>query len=503
MEALEGLLGGLSVLFTPANLLAVFVGVFLGTLVGVLPGIGPLGAMALLLAGSSNLSPETALILLAGVYYGSQYGGSTSSILMGIPGEAASVVTAIDGHQMAKMGRAGAALTVAAVGSFVAGTIAVVGVMLFAPTLARVGVAMGPPEYFAMALLGLFTLARLGGNSTSQGLLILGFGLALATIGLDPVGGVTRFTFGVDQLIQGVDLVPVAIGLFGIPEMLDIAERGPASDKIQNVKLREMFPTRSEWRRSAPAIGRGTVIGFAAGVMPGPLPVVSTFASWKLEKRLSKHPERFGKGAIEGVAGPEAANNAASTGQMVPVLALGVPFGPATAILLSALLLQGIQPGPLLLTNNPDIFWSVIASLYVGNLALLVLNLPLITLWVRILQIPAGLLLAVVALFIMIGTFADKNSAIDLVTMLVVGAIAYALRKADLDVTPIILAIVLGSLLENSFRQSLFMSSGDIHIFLERPVTLVLLCVLAVVLISPLLRRIWRWTQDKLATTTS
>lgn len=490
MTGLDGLLDGISVLLTPGNLLAVLVGVFLGTLVGVLPGIGPLGAMALLLVGSSGLPPETSLILLAGVYYGSAYGGSTTSILMGIPGEAASVVTAIDGHQMARKGRAGAALTVAAAGSFVAGTIGVVGVMLFAPTLAKWGVSLGPPEYFAMALLGLFALSRLGGNTTSQGLLILGFGLALATIGLDPVGGVSRFTFGIDELLQGVGLVPVAIGLFGIPELLEIAERGAKSERVRSVRMRELFPTRGEWRRAVPAMGRGTVIGFLAGVMPGPLPVISTFASWKLERRLSKHPEEFGSGAIEGVAGPESANNAATTGQMVPVLALGVPFGPATAILLSALLLQGIQPGPLLLTSHPDIFWSVIASMYVGNLALLVLNLPLVTLWVRVLRIPVGLLLAFISLFVMVGTFADRNSTTDLVIMLVLGGIAYLLRRAGFDVTPIILAIVLGSILENSMRQSLFMSRGDLAVFAQRPVSLALLVILVLVLLAPGLERL-------------
>jgi len=492
VTALDGLLDGIAVLVTPTNLAAVAVGVLLGTLVGVLPGIGPLGAMALLLVGTSDLRPETALILLAGVYYGSAYGGSTTSILMGIPGEAASVVTAIDGHRMALRGRAGAALTVAAVGSFVAGTIAVVGVMLFAPTLAAWGVALGPPEYFAMALLGLFALSRLGGNTTAQGLLILGFGLALATIGLDPVGGVTRFTFGLDALLQGIGLVPVAIGLFGIPELLEIAERGAKAERVRSVRWRELFPTRREWRRSIPAISRGTVVGFLAGILPGPLPVVSTFASWKLEKRLSRHPEEFGQGAIEGVAGPESANNAATTGQMVPVLALGVPFGPATAILLSALLLQGIQPGPQLLTVHPDIFWAVIASMYVGNLALLVLNLPLVGLWVRILRLPAGVLLALVVLFVMVGTFADGNSTTDLVVMLALGAISYLLRKVGLDVTPIILAIVLGAILENSMRQSLFMSRGDLAVFVERPATLALLLVTAIVVVAPALRRLVR-----------
>lgn len=489
MSPLEGLAYGFSVALTPENVLAAALGVFLGTLVGVLPGIGPLGAMALLLTVTTQFRADTALIMLAGIYYGSQYGGSTTSILVNIPGEAASVVTTIDGYQMTKKGRAGAALAVAAVGSFIAGSVGLIGVMFFAPVLAQVGVTFGPPEYFAIAALGLLSLSRLTGGSAWNGLLVLGFGLAIATVGLDPVGGVTRFTFGVTELLQGIDLVPVAIGLYGIPEVLMIAQAGASTTSVPGISLRDLMPRREEWRRSLPAIFRGTGLGFAFGVFPGPLPVLSTFASWKLERRLSRRPEEFGKGAIEGVAGPEAANNAATSGQMVPVLALGIPFGPATALLLAALLVQGVQPGPLLLTQRPEVFWGVIASMYVGNVLLLILNLPLVALWVRLLRVPQGLLLAFIVIFVMVGTFADKNSVTDLYFMLALGVIGFTLRRAGFDTAPIILAVVLGPLMENAFRQSLFMGRGDLGIFIERPVTAFLLALVLVVLLGPVLRK--------------
>ncbi|HEV8472610.1 MAG TPA: tripartite tricarboxylate transporter permease, partial [Methylomirabilota bacterium] len=376
MGPLEGLAYGFAVALTPTNLFACFVGVVVGTIVGVLPGIGPVGAMALLLPSTYALDPAAALIMLAGIYYGAMYGGSTTSILVNVPGEAGSVVTLLDGYQMTRKGRAGAALAVAAVGSFVAGTLGVVGIMLASSWLADQALRFGPPEYFAITLGGLLLLSRLSGGSVLHAFLLVALGLALGTVGMDPVSALRRFTFGSVDLAQGIELVPVIMGLYGVAEVLLIAEEGITKAQIAKVRMRELFPTREEWRRSWAPIGRGSVVGFLTGLVPGPAAVLSTFIAYNLEKKVSRHPEKFGTGAIEGVAAPEAANNGATAGAMVPLLSLGIPFSPATAILLGALVIHGLNPGPLLISQRPEVFWGFVASMYIGNFLLLILNLP-------------------------------------------------------------------------------------------------------------------------------
>jgi len=490
MNALDGLLYGFSVALSVNNVLAALVGALVGTLVGVLPGIGPPGGIALLLPITFGLKPETALIMLAAIYYGAYYGGSTTSILVNVPGEAASVVTCFDGYQMARKGRAGAALAVAAIGSFIAGTCGVLGLMLFAPTLARFALAFGPPEYFAVALVGLLVLSRISGGSFWQALLVLALGLGLATVGMEQVTALPRYTFGIIQLAQGIDLVPVAMGLFGMAEVMIIAEKAGGLPQVTSVRLRELFPTLSEWRLALPAILRGSAVGFLVGLVPGPSATISSFASYNLERRIAKEPHRFGQGAIEGVAGPEAANNSATSAAMAPLLALGIPFTPATALLLAALMVQGVQPGPLLIQDRPEVFWGVVASMYIGNAALLILNLPLIGMWVSLLRVPQPIMLALILVFMLIGTYSVNNSMLDVVVLIVLGAVGYWLRKLKFEVAPLILAVVLGPLMEKSFRQSLFMSQGDLSIFVQRPVSGALLAVLVVVLLAPSLWRL-------------
>jgi len=485
MGPLEGLAYGFGVALTPANLFACFLGVLIGTIVGVLPGIGPVGAMALLLPSTFALSPTTALIMLAGIYYGSMYGGSTTSILVNVPGEAASVVTAIDGYQMARRGRAGAALAVSAVGSFVAGSLGVVGVMLFAAWLADAALQFGPPEYFALSVAGLAVLSRLTGGSVVVSFVMVGLGLAIGTVGMEPISGYSRFTFGSVQLAQGLELVPIIMGLYGVAEVLVLAEEGLRRSEIVRVKLRELFPTREEWRRSSWPIARGSVVGFVTGLVPGPATVLATFVAYTIERRLSRTPERFGSGAIEGVAGPEAANNGATAGAMVPLLSLGIPFSPATAILLGALVIHGIQPGPLLITNQPAVFWGVVASMYIGNALLLVLNLPLVGVFVSILRLPQPVLSTFVLLLCLVGAFSLSNSLLDLWVLVGMGLLGYAFRKLAIDPAPLIVAVVLGPVMEKTLRQTLFMAHGDWRLLLLRPLSLALLVAGAGVLVGP------------------
>jgi len=484
MDALQGLAYGFGVALSGPNLLACFIGVLVGTIVGVLPGIGPIGAMALLIPSTFTLGPTTALIMLAGIYYGSMYGGSTTTILINVPGEAASVVTAIDGYQMAKRGRAGAALAVSAVGSFVAGTLGIVALMFFAPLLAELALEFGPPEYFALTLVGLILLSRLGGGSVFKSFLMVGLGLLLGTVGMEPISGLPRFTFGQLELGQGVELVPVAMGLYGIGEVLMIAERITGIPQMIKVKFRELFPTVAEWKRAFPPMLRGGGVGFFIGLIPGPAAILSTFASYALEKKISKHPEEFGKGAIEGVAGPESANNSATAGAMVPLLALGVPFAPATAMLLGALVIHGVQPGPLLMSQQPEIFWGVVASMYIGNIVLLILNLPLVGVFASILRLPQHLLMGLILLLCLVGTYSVNNSLLDLYILIGMGGVGYFLRKLKFDMAPLILALVLGPMLEKTLRQSLFMMRGDVWAICVRPIagTLLLIALLSIVL---------------------
>jgi len=485
MGPVEGLVYGFGVALAPANLLACFVGVLIGTVVGVLPGIGPIGAMALLIPSTFALSPATALIMLAGIYYGAMYGGSTTSILVNVPGEAASVVTTLDGYQMARRGRAGAALTVAAMGSFVAGSLGVVGIVLSASWLADQALRFGPPEYFALSAMGLAILSRLSGGAVRMSLLMVGLGLALGTVGMEPISGVRRFTFGVLQLAQGIELVPVIMGLYGVAEVIVLAEEGLRKADLARVRLRELFPTREEWGRSAMPIARGSVVGFVAGLVPGPAAVLSTFVSYALERRVSKTPERFGHGAIEGVAGPEAANNGATAGAMVPLLSLGIPFAPATAILLGALVIHGVQPGPLLMVQRPEVFWGVVASMYIGNLFLLVLNVPLVGVFVSILRLPQHVLSTLVLLLCLVGAYSLNNSPLDLWVLVGMGIVGWAFRKLAIDPAPLIVALVLGPFMENTLRQTLFMAHGDWRLLVLRPLSLALLLVGVLVLAAP------------------
>ena len=477
MGPIEGLAYGFSIALAPTNLFACLLGVLIGTIVGILPGIGPVGAMALLLPSTFALQPATALIMLAGIYYGSMYGGSTTSILLNVPGEAGSVVTTIDGYQMTRKGRAGAALAVAAVGSFVAGSVGVVGIMLASSWLADQALRFGPPEYFALAVAGLLLLSRLSGGSVMHAFVMVAIGLALGTVGMEPISAIRRFTFGSTQLSQGIELVPVIMGLYGVAEVLLIAESGIKKAHIVTVRLRELLPTRTEWRLSAWPIARGSVVGFLTGLVPGPGAVLSTFISYTLERKISKTPERFGQGAIEGVAGPEAANNGATAGAMVPLLSLGIPFSPATAILLGALIITGIQPGPLLISQRPEVFWGVVASMYVGNLILLVLNLPLVGLFVSVLRLPQHVLATLVLLLCLVGAYSLNNSQLDLWVLVLFGVFGYGLRKLAIDPSPLVVALVLGPLMEKTLRQALFMERGSVLMFATRPITLALLLV--------------------------
>jgi putative tricarboxylic transport membrane protein len=492
MGPVEGLLYGFSVALTPTNLVACFIGVLVGTIVGILPGIGPVGAMALLLPSTFALQPATAIIMLAGIYYGAMYGGSTTSILVNVPGEAGSVVTAIDGYQMTKKGRAGAALAVAAVGSFIAGSLGVVGIVLASSWLADQALRFGPPEYFAMALAGLLLLSRLSGGSVMHAFVLVAIGLALGTVGMEPISAIRRFTFGSVQLSQGIELVPVIMGLYGVAEVLAIAEAGIRRANIVSVKLRELLPTRPEWRQSAAPIARGSVVGFFTGLVPGPASVLATFISYTLERKVSKTPERFGQGAIEGVAGPEAANNGATAGAMVPLLSLGIPFSPATAILLGALVITGIQPGPLLISQRPEVFWGVVASMYVGNLILLILNLPLVGVFVSVLRMPQHVLATLVLLLCLVGAYSLNNSQLDLWVLVAFGVFGYGLRQLRIDPSPLVVALVLGPLMEKTLRQTLFMERGDLLAVLGRPLTLTLLLIGVLAVAAPALARLFR-----------
>ncbi len=492
MGPLDGLVYGFSVALEPTNLFACFLGVLIGTVVGILPGIGPVGAMALLLPSTFTLQPATALIMLAGIYYGSMYGGSTTSILVNVPGEASSVVTALDGYQMTRKGRAGAALAVAAVGSFVAGSVGVVGIALAASWLADQALRFGPPEYFALALTGLLLLSRLSGGSVIHAFVMVAIGLALGTVGMDSISAMRRFTFGSTQLSQGVELVPVIMGLYGVAEVMLIAESGLRKARIVTVRLRELLPTRAEWRLSSWPIARGSVVGFLTGLVPGPASVLATFISYALERKVSKTPERFGQGAIEGVAGPEAANNGATAGAMVPLLSLGIPFSPATAILLGALVITGIQPGPLLISQRPEVFWGVVASMYVGNAILLVLNLPLVGLFVSVLRLPQHVLATLVLLLCLVGAYSLNNSQLDLWVLVTFGIFGYGLRKLAIDPSPLVVALVLGPMMEKTLRQALFMERGDVLALAGRPITLTLLLIGVVALAAPPLLRWWR-----------
>ena len=469
-----------------------FVGCLVGTLVGMLPGIGPLAGVSILLPLTFGLDATKAIVMLAGIYYGSQYGGSTTSILLRIPGESASVMTCIDGNAMAKKGRAGAALCIAAVGSFVAGSFGVVMLTLVAPPLALFALGFGPPEYTTLLILGLVFLAYMSTSSLVRTLLMAAFGLLLGTIGIDVMTGHFRYSFDIAELGDGIGIVPVAVGLFGLGEILSTPSR-QVTGRVIRPRLAELLPTREEWRQAALPIGRGSVLGFVIGIIPGSAHIISSFMSYALEKRISKTPEAFGKGAVAGVAGPESANNAASTGAFVPMLALGIPTGPVTAVLIAALLIHGVPPGPTLVNDHPTVFWGFVASMYVGNLMLLALNLPLVGVFVNLLRIPYAYLYPLIIMFCVIGVYEVNNSVVDVWIMLIMGVIGYALKKFSFDPAPLVLGLVIAPIFEMSLRQSLIMSNGSWSIFLERPVALTLaalsLGLLALSTLSYLSRR--------------
>src|SRR5690349_24416701 len=482
-ETLQSLALGFSVALQPSMLWYAFLGCVVGTLVGVLPGIGPLAGISILLPITYGLDATKAIIMLAGIYYGSQYGGSTTSILMRIPGEASSVMTCIDGYAMAQKGRAGAALCIAAVGSWIAGTFGVLVLTVIAPPLAAFALRFGPPEYTALLVLGLIFLAYMSSTSLPRTLLMAAVGLLLGTIGIDNMTGHFRYSFDIAELGDGIGIVPVAVGLFGLGEILSTPSAN-VTGEVLTPKLRELLPNRTEWRQSAMPIARGSLLGFLVGLTPGSAHIISSFLSYALERRVSKHPEEFGKGAVAGVAGPESANNAASTGAFVPMLALGLPTGPVTAVLMAALIVHGVQPGPQLVNEHPDVFWGFVASMYVGNVLLLLLNLPLVGIFVNLLRIPYAYLYPLIIMFCVIGVYEVNHSIVDVWIMLIFGVVGYALKKFGFDPAPLVLGLVIAPIFEMSLRQSLIMSDGNYGIFAARPISAVLLAISAALLIA-------------------
>jgi putative tricarboxylic transport membrane protein len=489
LDALNGLLYGLSVACGASNLLLLLGGCLLGTLVGVLPGLGPVGAISILLPLTFQLPPVGAVIMLAGIYNGAMYGGSTTSILINVPGEAASVVTCLDGYRMAQKGQAGQALGIAVFGSFIAGTLGLVGLQIAAGPLSALALKFGPPEYFAVILLGFTFIVYLAQRSMIKAVLMALTGILLSLIGLDPITAEQRLTFGALHLFEGLNVVPLAIGLFGLAEVFGNLEK-TASAKILTVKIRSLFPGRRQWLAAKWAIVRGSVIGFLMGILPGGGPVLSTFIAYGVEKRVSRHPEKFGQGAIEGVAAPEAANNAAASTSFIPLLTLGIPPNVVLAVLFGAFLIHGVTPGPLLMTQHPEIFWGVIASMYLGNVMLLILNLPFIPLWVQVLRIPDRILYPLIILFCLVGAYSINNSVFDIGVMVLFGVIGYFLKKFDYEAAPLILGFVLGPMYEVNLRRSLLMSQGSFGIFAERPIALAAFAVCAVLILLPIAKRI-------------
>jgi len=494
MDVLGNVLYGFQVALQPLNLFYCFMGTLIGTLVGVLPGLGPAAAIALLLPSTFHASPVSATIMLAGIYYGAMYGGSTTSVLVNIPGEAASVVTCLDGHQMALKGRAGPALGIAAFGSFIAGTFGVIALTITGPILSGVALKFGPPEYFSMMIVGITVLTYLSSGSMIKSLMTATVGLILGGVGMDAISGKYRFTYGMQILADGVGLVPLVMGLFGISEVLENLET-EIRREIVSAKFRNLFPNLQDWKDATGPILRGTFLGFFLGLVPGGGAIIAAFVSYAIEKKVSKHPEEFGHGAIQGIAGPEAANNSAASGNFIPLLTLGIPCNAVMAILLGALMIHGLQPGPLLMTKAPDLFWGTIVSMYLGNVMLLVLNLPLIGLWVKVLKVPYYLLYPLILLFCLIGAYSIGNNPGDVLLMLVFGVVGYLLKKFQYDGAPLILAAVLGPMLEEAFRQSLMLSKGNFKIFVSRPLSLCFLITACVLLIIPIVTQ-----RKKLAT---
>jgi putative tricarboxylic transport membrane protein len=485
-DALQGLGDGFAAALTPTNLFWAFFGVTAGTLVGVLPGLGPPATIAILLPLSVNLEPATGLIMMAGIYYGAKYGGSTTSILLNIPGEDASVVTTFDGYQMARQGRAGPALGIAAIGSFIAGTVGLIGLTFLAPAVAELAVIFGPPEYAGLMVLGLSLVILLAGASKIKGLISGIAGFLLSTVGLDLFSGSLRFTMGRIELANGIEFVALSIGLFAIGEVMVNVEEETGYKLFQVPRrLRELFPTRQDVRDSTGAVAQGSILGFFVGALPGAGSTVASFISYAVAKRFSKRPERFGKGAIEGVAAPESANNAATAGAFIPLLTLGIPGSASTAVMLGALFLYGLQPGPLFFTENPDVVWPIIASMFIGNIVLVLLNLPLVPVFASILRIPYHILYPGIIVVSVVGVYSINNSMFDVWVLVVFGLLGYVMRKTDFPTAPLVLTFVLGPLFEQAVRRSLVISQGDPSIFVTRPWALAFLVVTVLMTLGP------------------
>jgi TctA family transporter len=483
-DLLQNLATGFSAAATLKNLGFAFLGCLLGTLIGVLPGIGPIPTIAMLLPITFGLDPLSSLVMLAGIFYGAQYGGSTTSILVNIPGEAASIVTCIDGHQMAKQGRAGAALGVAALGSFFAGTVGTVFIAGFGPPLAAVAQQFNSPDYFSLMVLGLVTAVILAHGSVLKAVGMVLVGLLLGLVGTDVNSGLTRYTFGIPDIWDGIDFVPMVIGMFGIVEIIRNLELTTLPRPHLKARMRDLWPSRQDFRDSWPAVLRGTGLGSLLGILPGGGAVLASFASYTLEKKVAKDPSRFGKGAIEGVAGPESANNAGAQTSFIPLLTLGLPSNAIMALMMGAMIIQGIQPGAAVMTKHPELFWGMVASMWIGNLMLVVINLPLIGIWVRLLSVPYRLLYPAILLFCVIGIYSTNTNMAQLVLCAVFAVFGYILLRFGCEPAPLVLGFILGPLMEENLRRSLVISRGDPMVFVERPISATLLATTVVVVLA-------------------
>ncbi|GAA1613036.1 tripartite tricarboxylate transporter permease [Actinoplanes couchii] len=488
---MSAVIDGFAVVLEPTNLLYCLVGVVIGMLIGVLPGLGPAATIAILLPVTFGLEPVTAVIMLAGIFYGAQYGGTITSVLLRLPGEASSVVTVFDGHALARQGRAGAALGIAAIGSFIGGTLSIVALTLVAPVVAGFALDFGPPEYTVLALLGIMLVATISSGGRIRALAAAAVGLLFATVGRDDFTSAERFTLGNLSLADGLDFIPIAMGLFGLGEILYNLEQRHRAVQAPT-KVTDVWPRRADLRQSSGAIGRGSVIGFVLGILPGGGAVLSSMAAYALEKRRSRHPERFGKGAIEGVAAPETANNAAATSSFIPLLSLGIPANATMAVIFGALLIQGVTPGPQLVTEHPELFWGVVNSMYLGNVLLLIMSIPLLGVFVRILRVRATVLAPITVLITLIGAYTVNNSVFDIGLVIAFGVLGYLMKKAGFDPGPMVLAFVLGSLLETSLRRSLLLFDDDPTGFLTRPISGVLVAVFLAVILLPLIQTVLR-----------
>jgi putative tricarboxylic transport membrane protein len=471
----ESLLNGFTTFLSFKYILACMIGAILGTVIGVLPGLGPTTTMSLMLPFTLSQDATFGIIMLTGILVGSQYGGSTTSILVNIPGEAASVVTCLDGYQMAKKGRGGAALALVAVGSFIAGTVAILGTQIFAPLLGAAALSFGPPEFFALMILCFILLSNLSGDSPIKGSCMFALGLWLSSIGVGPLDGIQRFSFGVDDLMLGIEFLPVAVGLFGVSEIIVTSITPYVPPILEKIRLQNLYPNREEMKRSVGPIARGSILGFFVGLIPGPATVISTFISYALEKRISKNPGEFGQGAVEGVVGPESANNSACVGSMIPLLTLGIPFNAPSAVLLAGLLMHNVEPGPLLFQNSPQVFWTYIAALYIGNIVLLFLNLPLVGLFARVATIRPMILMPIVSTICLLGVYCSRNNMFDVWVMIIAGMAGIFFRIWKYPVAPLVIGLILGPMAENSFRKSLLMFHGALWPILDRPISLTIL----------------------------